>query len=229
MFIGLKKNQFSKKFISEFIDHFARGDNWHEIDKTKGDMGYGWIHYGLIRNLKPERILVIGSRYGFIPAVCALACKDNKKGTVDFVDAGYDQANPEHNKKLGAKKSIHWGGVGFWKQVKPEKHFSKFGLEKYIKIYIMTSNEFSKKYPVRKWAYIYLDGDHSYGGVKKDFKRFWPKLEKGGYLLLHDIYTKNLGGLNYGVSSFWQELEKFKEHNLIEFPGKYGLGIIQKW
>lgn len=205
--------------IRQFIDHFARKDNWHNIDKKTGNLGYGWIHYSLIRNIHPLRVLVIGSKYGYIPAICATACRDNNKGMVDFVDAGYDYRNLNHK--------AHWGGEGIWKKVDSKKYFGKFGLEKNITVYVMTSKKFAAKYPKRKWDYIYLDGDHSYEGVRFDFESFWPRLRKKGFISLHDIYTRNLGDLEYGVHKYWTEIKK--EHlSVIELGGNCGLGILQK-
>lgn len=214
-----RKKLIAPRNIRRFIDLYAKNDNWHNIDKNKNNLGYGWVHYSLIRNLQPKRVLVIGSRYGYIPALCALACRDNKKGVVDFVDAGYDCDNPNHKE--------HWGGVGFWNEVNPKVYFGKFGLEKYINTHVMTSREFSNKYPKRIWDYISLDGDHSYKGVKYDFKTFWLRLKKFGYVSLHDIYTKQSEGLEYGVSKYWKEIKKTNLHS-IEFAGQYGLGLVQK-
>ncbi len=207
-------------FIKRFIKHFARGDNWHELDLKAGNLGYGLVHYGLLRLIKPERVLVIGSQYGFVPAICALAMRDNKKGVVEFVDAGFDMIKNPYSKN-------HWGGVGFWRKVDVDKHFSKFKLSKYIRFYLMTSDEFAKGNLKKKWDYVYLDGDHSYKGVKGDFDRFWPRLNKGGYLGLHDIYVKRLGGLDYGVIRLWRELKK-QGLTCLSFPGKHGLGLVKK-
>jgi len=94
-----------KRSVRRIIDYYG-GNEGHQIDKKTGNLGYGFIHYALIRNLKPERVLCIGSGRGFIPAVCALACKENRRGVVDFVDAGYGKGHPKS-----------WGGDGFWKKV----------------------------------------------------------------------------------------------------------------
>lgn len=216
MFIS--NNFLGKKIAKKLIKNYAKDDNWHEVNGKIGDLGYGWIHYGLIRMLKPSRILCVGSKYGFIPAVCALACKDNGKGVVDFVDAGFDQNIHDKN---------HWGGVGTWKNIDKDEYFGKAGLGKYIKLHVMTTAIFKKKYSKRRWDYIHLDGDHSYDGIKFDYRSFWPSLKKGGFMAFHDIKTKNLGGLKYGVRKFWKELG-VKHKNMMEFGGKCGLGIIQK-
>ncbi|MBI5449680.1 class I SAM-dependent methyltransferase [Candidatus Gottesmanbacteria bacterium] len=214
--------------VNHFIEQYARQDNWHEIDKTSGNLGYGWIHYALIRILKPERVLCIGSRYGFIPAICALACRDNKKGIVDFVDANYDQNDPEHNTKLGGKHDTHWGGVGFWTPEHVKNHFHKFKLNEHIRMTVATSRDFHRMNPTQTWQYIHLDGDHSYQGIKTDVCRFFPKLTSGGMLTLHDIRTKHAGGLTYGVWQLWREMKAGKQYNCIELPGSFGLGLTQK-
>lgn len=211
-------NSPSKNIVKKLINNYAKNDDWHEINKKTRNLGYGWIHYGLIRLLKPSRVLCVGSRYGFIPAICALACRDNGKGIVDFVDAGFDQNIHGYN---------HWGGVGTWKKINPDKYFGKMNLNKHIKLHVMTTEKFKKKYPKRKWGYIHLDGDHSYKGIKFDYRSFWPSLKASGFMAFHDIKTKKLGGFDYGVERFWKEL-KTKNKNKLEFDGKCGLGVIQK-
>lgn len=220
MFNFIKKNPqpINQEYVAKFIKQYAKTDNWHNLDPATGSLGYGWIHYSLIRNLKPKRVLCIGSRYGFIPAICALACKDNQGGVVDFVDAGYDQNIGEQN---------HWGGVGLWRKINKNDYFKPFGLSPFINLHVMTSIKYAKKYPKRKYDYIHLDGDHSYLGVKTDYNLFYPQLTKGGFIALHDICTKRLGGLDYGVGKFWQEL-KMKHSHTSEFGDLCGLGIVQK-
>ncbi|MBI3576952.1 class I SAM-dependent methyltransferase [Candidatus Gottesmanbacteria bacterium] len=218
----------AKHTIGRFIRHFARQDNWHNLDISTANLGYGWIHYALIRVLQPKRILCVGSKYGFIPAMCALACKDNKGGVVDFVDAGFDQTNAHHNSLLGAQKNVHWGGVGFWTKANASKHFDVFGLAPYVKLHLTTSEMFANHSHSQTWGYTHIDGNHSYEGVRGDFARFWPLLAAGGFMVFHDIYTKNLGGLSYGVSRFWREITKKKMYNAISLPGDCGVGLLQK-
>ncbi len=35
--------------------------------------------------------------------------------------------------------------------------------------------------------FCYIDGDHSYNGVKRDINAFWPKLKSGGIMAFHDF------------------------------------------
>jgi len=211
----------SKRAGKKLIDLFARDDNWHKLNRDEGDIGYGWLHYALIRIIKPLRVLCIGSRYGFIPAVCALACRDNGFGVVDFVDAGY--AMEDHPDPME-----HWGGVGWWKKCDPKKYFGQFGLERNIKLWVMKSEEYKKKNILRKYGYIYIDGDHSYRGVKLDFGMFWPQLNRSGFLAIHDIGSPDSGGNVYGTRKLWKEIRQNPKYHSFGFEENPGLGIIQK-
>ena len=33
---------------------------------------------------------------------------------------------------------------------------------------------------------VLIDGDHTYSGIKRDWEHFYPMVEKGGYILVHD-------------------------------------------
>lgn len=36
---------------------------------------------------------------------------------------------------------------------------------------------------------VFVDGDHSYEGVKRDFEMFWPKLKEGGIMVFDDVIS----------------------------------------
>lgn len=205
-------------FFYCFSRLYARSDVWHNQDLKSGDIGYGFIHYSLIRVFKPKDVLCVGSRFGYIPMLCALACKHNGVGVVHFVDAGLDQENDDHN---------HWGGVGFWKRRGAKRHLDKLGVGDCIRLYVMTTHEYHKSHPGRSYQYVYIDGDHSYAGVMLDYKMTWPKLSKGGLLLFHDIYPRQIADAKYGVWRVWSKIKRSRTSSM-EFPGKYGLGLVQK-
>jgi len=71
----------------------------------------------------------------------------------------------------------------------------------------------------RNVDFLFIDGDHSYEGVKKDFEMYSPLVRKGGIIAFHDIipdyYTK------YGIKTdswagevykFWNEIKEKYEH-----------------
>jgi len=194
------------------------GDEGQNIKHPSMFLGFGSLHYSLIRNIKPKHILCIGSRKGFVPSILALACQHNNFGHVDFVDPGYDIRN----------KGKNWSGVGFWKKPLAKYHFQTIHLQQWISLYVMTTEEFILSHQKGIYEYIYIDGDHSYEGVKKDFMLLWPKLRKHGLMVFHDVVAKGtLDNGKFGVKKFWKEL-KIKEKIIFPFPKTSGLGIIQK-
>lgn len=206
----------SKKLISEFCGDITS----QNLNSTQQFLGFGLLHYAFVRNTKPKNILCIGSRKGFIPAILALACKDNNHGVVDFVDAGFDESEPQK----------HWGGIGFWKTPEAKIHFDKISVQKYIRLHVMKTDDFAKKVKKnRKYQYIYIDGDHSYKGAKNDYTLFWPHLSTNGFMVFHDIQAK--GKLDkgiFGVHKLWLELQKKNDTICFPFPEESGLGIVQK-
>jgi SAM-dependent methyltransferase len=48
--------------------------------------------------------------------------------------------------------------------------------------------------------FLFIDGDHTYEAVKRDFVLFFPKIKSGGLLFFHDS-RMNRGGANFHVGS----------------------------
>lgn len=85
--------------------------------------------------------------------------------------------------------------------------------------------------------FLFIDGDHSYKGVKSDHAVFSPLVKPGGVIAFHDIATPATIGNPYrkgtfcGVTKFWKELRaKNKWEFILEAgkPHKYGIGVIIK-
>jgi hypothetical protein len=191
-------------------------ENYHARDHNhnhyaNNSLGFGFIHYAMIRNIRPDRVLVLGSQRGFVPGICALACMHEENGHVDFVDAGYDIYEPHA-----------WGGVGLWKTATP-KYWKPLGVEDYITLYNQKIEDFELK---GTYGYIYIDGDHTYEGVKSNYELLYPYLSEGGLMVFHDIAVdKETQYGQCGVKKFWEEL---KAEHKISLPFSAGLGIIQK-
>jgi predicted O-methyltransferase YrrM len=80
---------------------------------------------------------------------------------------------------------------------------------------------------------LFIDGDHSYEGVRADFDRYAPLVRGGGIVALHDINedfrtrhgieTPSISG---EVPRFWRELkERYRTEELIADPEQDGFGI----
>jgi predicted O-methyltransferase YrrM len=82
--------------------------------------------------------------------------------------------------------------------------------------------------------FLFLDGDHTYNGVKSDFEMYSSLVKKGGIIAFHDIishdkYHNPDGTIN--VNRFWIEIKNsYKNIELIKDinQGWAGIGIIYK-
>ena len=74
---------------------------------------------------------------------------------------------------------------------------------------------------------LFIDGDHTYEGVKKDFELYSPLVRKGGLIVFHDI-TPNLKNSEIEVPLFWNELRDAYENSEIRFlQDESGIGILR--
>jgi predicted O-methyltransferase YrrM len=73
--------------------------------------------------------------------------------------------------------------------------------------------------------FLFIDGDHSYEGVKKDFEIYGQLVKQGGVIAFHDIVDGNEEFVG-GVPRFWKEIkDKYRHDELVEDWGQGGLGI----
>ncbi|KKN10243.1 hypothetical protein LCGC14_1038570 [marine sediment metagenome] len=58
----------------------------------------------------------------------------------------------------------------------------------------------------KKIDFLFIDGDHTYDGVKKDFEMYSGLVKKGGIIAFHDI-AKCLPEVGCEVSRYWNEIK----------------------
>ena len=183
-----------------------------EHNARDGSLGFGLIHYALVTNLRPKRALVIGSRYGFVPGIVALAMQANGGGGVDFVDANYDDAVD------GFERG--YGGVGHW--ARGTGGFKALAVSDTVSVHIMRSEEFFDCCD-ETYGYVYLDGDHGYDGCHHDLEHSLAMLDRGGIVTLHDVLVD---APEFGVRRVFAELPS-DVYDKFAIPIWPGLGIVQ--
>jgi len=74
-------------------------------------------------------------------------------------------------------------------------------------------------------SFLFIDGDHTYEGVKKDFEMYSNLVGEGGVIAFHDIVPgphESVGG----VPSFWNEIKhQFHYVELVKDWKQCGFGI----
>jgi len=158
----------------------------------------------LLRYEKISRILEIGTWSGGTALLWAQMVSRYNGGIVYCCDLSFDYGvfiNPLLGIKYGPKQlyaDTPW--EKYVKELKGDSHDPVF-VER-VKREINTSVDM-----------LFIDGDHSYEGVKADFENFSSLVKLGGYIVFHDILDRDEDPgdpirPNVRVSLLWNELKK---------------------
>jgi len=107
--------------------------------------------FGLVRMIKPARVLEIGVSAGHMTAWLALALEQNKKGELVSVD-NFSKA--------------HGGEAGDEKPAR--RRLAANGLAERVDFVKSDSVEFLQKQPDNSFDFVWVDGDHSFDGARAD-------------------------------------------------------------
>ena len=196
----------------------------HHQKPANLNLGFGFIYYGIVRALRPNHVVVIGSGFGFSVVCFALGLKDNAKGRLSFVDPTYDVF------KQGPFKTV--GGRGNWNDPgSVSKHFEQFGVRDWVTHYKLEAEEFFPRFEtlgLPKIELAFVDGNHSYDHVRYDFLEVLKHAKKNTYVFLHDtnIYIREIVR-NSGVRRWLKLIKRQKEcFEMIDFPFASGVAIV---
>jgi len=93
---------------------------------------------------------------------------------------------------------------------------------------ISTLQKVKKILKKKKVDLLFIDGDHTYNGVKKDFEMYSSLVKRNGIIAFHDI-VDHPSEMNVGVNKFWKEIkENYKYKEFVEdWNQKWaGIGIL---
>ncbi|MGA7563847.1 MAG: class I SAM-dependent methyltransferase [Desulfobaccales bacterium] len=208
------------KDILKVAKPFGHNEKTRELN-----IGFGFMYYGIVRALRPDHVLVIGSGYGFSVVCLALGLKDNGRGRLSFVDPAYSLL------KNGPLMTV--GGRGVWTDESHVKaHFGHFGVENLVTHYKMRSDEFFPSFQDLKLPPInlaFIDGSHAYKDVKYDFIKVLEQSHKNTYIFLHDtnIYLREL--VKHAGVKKWLKFVKREEASfeVIDFPFSSGVALVR--
>lgn len=80
---------------------------------------------------------------------------------------------------------------------------------------------------------LFIDGDHTYEGIKKDFEMYSPLVKKEGFIIFHDIVDHSGTNPECRVREFWDDLTAklfpdSKFYSIIDpVQGWAGIGVMQ--
>lgn len=186
-----------------------------KYEKMFDDLGGPWaghkyFGYDLVRNLKPEKIVELGTHLGCSLFSLAQAAHDGKlRIQLDAIDTW-----------LGDKHSSLYSENIFLRVQEIKKAcYPKVN----INLIRKTFDQASKDYHDNSIDLLHIDGLHTYKAVKHDYCTWFSKVKQDGIILLHDTAVKKWG---FGIYKFFDQIkESFKT---MEFTHSYGLGVIFK-
>jgi len=168
--------------------------------------------FRVVQKLNPETVVEIGTANG--GTLFLFANVTNPKRVVS-IDLPYGSFRDGYSfGKIPLYKSL--GKKGIIKLIRANSHNDS------------TFNKLKKELDNRQVDILFIDGDHTYEGVSKDFQMYSPLVKKGGIVAFHDIviHDKSSG---CEVSKFWNELKKSYRHREIfeDINQKWaGIGIL---
>jgi len=73
--------------------------------------------------------------------------------------------------------------------------------------------------------FLFIDGDHSYDGVKRDYELWSPLVRRGGLIAFHDVKPD----APHGVPRFWSELRRSvtAEERIAGDSPSFGIGVVR--
>jgi hypothetical protein len=212
---------------------------------TKEHLGDGLLVYSIVQHMRAKTCVVIGSGGGFIPRIITQA-------RYDLYQQGIFEGNSDFNwGDIGSTYLVDaCNGIGGENDLEDETSFFR---EKFHPRFIKDTSEnayynFFVKQDI-KIDLLFIDGDHSYKGVKLDFDLYSTLLSDKGVILIHDtdksysdeliISEDNKKDFHSfdGPSKLVKELEKSKEWNVVNLfnngivkdkPSSTGITIVNR-
>ncbi len=194
----------------------------HFCFDTAGDLiGPSQIHSEilalarLVKERKPKVVVEIGTAKG--GTLCILCCVAEPTATVISIDL---------------PGGVHGGGYPRWRSIiyrrfaQPKQSLHLLRLDSHL---TSTLDQLKAVLPAGGIDLLFLDGDHTYAGVKQDFEMYSPLVRRGGLVVFHDICV-HPPEYNCQVDEYWQEVRKqYKSWEYVENPkqGMYGIGVVE--
>ncbi len=190
------------------------------IDFRSGLGDSAWFLHGLVRSMKPNVCVEIGSAHGYSTCLIGLALKINLKGRLWAIDPHITNS---------------------WSDNEPEDTFGSIqanlgtlGISNYVHIVRKTTSQAAPDLP-DNIDFAFIDGDHSYEGVKTDWDIISRRMAPYGMIIFHDTmwdrnhdlaYYQKYRRENMGVPVLMEEL-RLEGYPIVTINQDWGLSVLQ--
>ena len=189
------------------------------LDELEFNSGLGdsaFLLYGLARALKPRVAVEIGSARGKSACFVGRALKENGGGKLYAIDP--------HTR-------TDWNDVASVDTLQEiRRNVSALKLQNQVEIVRDMSADVARRWnlPIDM---LFIDGDHSYEGVKRDWDLFSPFVTQFGVVVFHDTIWELRPDPRYsredmGVPAFVEELRR-EGYPVITLDRDFGVSVVQ--
>lgn len=185
-------------------------------DFTSGLGGSAWVLHGLVRSLRPDTCVEIGSAKGASTCHIGLALRENVHGRLYAIDPHI---------------MTHWNDQGAAESLPILlRNLRTCGVENYVEVIRATSEEAARAW-LQPIDLLFIDGDHSYSAVRRDWELFSPFVAPFGVVLFHDTLWElqpdaERGREDMGVPRFVEELRR-DGYPVVTLARDFGLTLVQ--
>ena len=179
-----------------------------------GDSAY--LLYGFVRAAKPKVVVEIGSARGRSTCFMGLALKENGAGNLYAID-------PHTKTAWNDADSVDTYDI-------LKSNITALELTGIVEILKSTSNEIANTWNL-SIDILFIDGDHSYEGAKRDWDLFSPFVRPFGSVVFHDTLWDLNPDPRYarpdmGVPRLVDELRE-QGYPVITLDQNFGVSVIQ--
>jgi cephalosporin hydroxylase len=185
------------------------------------------VMWNMVSKKEPYNILEIGTKYGGTFHIwSSINCGDGMNISIDMSDGGkHGGISEEEMDKRDLWFSELFDNVHF---IRGNSHDTvtraevnaigvQYNATSFLNIGTQTFLD--------KWIdFLFIDGDHTKEGVKKDFEMYSPLVKKGGIVAFHDIViSDHHHSRDVYVGEFWNEIkEQYRHIEFVEEGNNWG-------
>jgi hypothetical protein len=165
------------------------------------------IAHWLVGELKPRRVVELGTHYGVsFFAFCEAAEILSEETFVYAIDTWLgDEHAGLYDESVFTRVASHW----------EKRHRRR------ARVIRSTFDDAVSYFESGSIELLHIDGLHTYDAVKHDYITWLPKMNEESVILFHDI---NVRERNFGAWRLWEEIKR--EHTTHEVLNGHGLGIL---
>ena len=202
--------------FSSFIRKMVGFPSIADCDFLSGLDAGGYLLYGLGRSLRPKICVEIGSARGLSACLIGRALKENGQGKLYAID-------PHEATEWNDGNSVSSFSL-------MKENLKRFGVDAYVEIVREYSINVGKTWD-KEIDLLFIDGDHSYEGVKADWDIFTPHVSKFGVVVFHDTtwefhQDSKWFRADMGVPRFVEEL-RLDGYPVLTIDNYCGISLVQ--